>query len=233
VSTTTNKWPKPMPELSDEQVRIREDFMRYFHEIYSTSYGAVARFNHSYPLPTARPGVRTLEIGAGLGEHLDFEDASQQDFVALELRDEMAAVIEEHHPGVSTHVGDIEAGTDLETASFDRVIAIHVLEHLRNLPAALDEVRRVLKPGGIFEIVIPCEGGLGYTLGRQVTSRRVFEKRYGMSFDWYIESEHFNTPGEIVPQLDARFVRERRTWWPLRVPTVHLNLCLGLSYRRP
>jgi SAM-dependent methyltransferase len=232
VSSTTNKWPKPMPELSEEQVRIREDFMRYFHEIYSTSYGAVARFNHTYPLPSALSGIRTLEVGAGLGEHLDFEDAAPQDFVALELRDEMAAVIQEHHPDVSTHVGDIEAGTDLEDASFDRVIAIHVLEHLRNLPAALDEVRRVLKPGGIFEIVIPCEGGLGYTLGRQVTSRRVFEKRYGMSFDWYIESEHFNTPGEIVPQLDARFTRVRRTWWPLRVPTVHLNLCLGLSYRR-
>ena len=232
MSSTTNKWPKPMPELSEEQVRIREDFMRYFHEIYSTSYGAVAKFNHTYPLATARPGIRTLEVGAGLGEHLDFEDASRQDFVALELRDEMAAVIQEHHPEASTHVGDIEAGTDLEDASFDRVIAIHVLEHLRNLPAALDEVRRVLKPGGIFEIVIPCEGGLGYTLGRQVTSRRVFEKRYGMSFDWYIESEHFNTPGEIVPQLDARFTRVRRTWWPLRVPTVHLNLCLGLSYRR-
>jgi SAM-dependent methyltransferase len=231
--STQSKWPKPFPELTDKQLRIRDDFMKYFHEIYSDSYGAVAKFNHTYPLPTARPGIRTLEIGAGLGEHLDFEDAAGQDYVALELRDEMAAVIAAKHPEASTHVGDVEAGLDVPDASFDRVIAIHVLEHLRNLPPALDEVRRVLRPGGVFEVVIPCEGGLGYALGRRVTSQRVFEKRYGTSYDWYIKTEHFNVPGEIVPELDARFTRERRAWWPLKVPSVHLNLCLGLTYRRP
>jgi ubiquinone/menaquinone biosynthesis C-methylase UbiE len=233
MTQTQTKWPKPLPELTEEQSRIRDDFMKYFHEIYSDSYGAVAKFNHTYPLRTARPGIRTLEIGAGLGEHLDFEDASTQEYVALELRDEMAAVISEKHPEASTHVGDVELGLDVPEASFDRVIAIHVLEHLRNLPPALDEVHRVLKPGGVFEVVIPCEGGLGYALGRRVTSQRVFEKRYKTSYDWYIKTEHFNVPGEIIPELDARFTRDRSSWWPLKVPSVHLNLCIGLTYRKP
>jgi SAM-dependent methyltransferase len=233
MSDTPTRWPKPFPELTDEQLRVRDDYMKYFHEIYSERYGAVAKFNHSYPLPSARPGIRTLEIGAGLGEHLDFEDASQQaEYVALELRDEMAAVIAEAHPEISTLVGDVVAGLDVPDASFDRVIAIHVLEHLPNLPPALDEVRRLLKPGGHFEIVIPCEGGFGYALGRRVTSQRVFEKRYNMDYDWYIKSEHFNVPREITAELDKRFARQRRSWWPLKVPSVHLNLCLGLTYRR-
>jgi hypothetical protein len=30
-----------------------------------------------------------------------------------------------------------------------------------------------------------------------------------------------------------RFERQRSSWWPLKVPSVHLNLCLGLTYRRP
>ena len=234
MSSTSTRWPKPFPELTDEQLRIRDDFMKYWIEIYSEHYGAVAKFNHTYPLRSARPGVRTLEIGAGLGEHLEFEDASQQEeYVALELRDEMAAVLAEAHPGISTLVGDVEAGLDVADASFDRVIAIHVLEHLRNLPPALDEVRRVLKPGGLFEIVIPCEGGLGYALGRRVTSQRMFERRYKTSYGWYIRSEHFNVPSEILAELDTRFVRQRSSWWPLKVPSVHLNLCLGLTYRRP
>jgi SAM-dependent methyltransferase len=234
MSSASTRWPKPFPQLTDEQLRIRDDYMKYFHEIYSERYGAVAKFNHTYPLSSARPGIRTLEIGAGLGEHLDFEDASEQEeYVALELRDEMAAVIAQAHPGISTLVGDVVAGLDVPDASFDRVIAIHVLEHLHNLPPALDEVRRVLKPGGLFEVVIPCEGGFGYALGRRVTSKRVFEKRYNMDYDWYIKSEHFNVPGEIMAELDTRFERRRSSWWPLKVPNVHLNLCLGLTYRRP
>jgi SAM-dependent methyltransferase len=234
MSSASTRWPKPFPQLTDEQLRIRDDYMKYFHEIYSERYGAVAKFNHTYPLSSARPGIRTLEIGAGLGEHLDFEDASEQEeYVALELRDEMAAVIAQAHPGISTLTGDVVAGLDVPDASFDRVIAIHVLEHLNNLPPALDEVRRVLKPGGLFEIVIPCEGGFGYALGRRVTSKRVFEKRYKMDYDWYIKSEHFNVPSEIMAELDTRFIRARSSWWPLKVPSVHLNLCLGLTYRRP
>ena len=233
MSSASTRWPKPFPQLTDEQLRIRDDYMKYFHEIYSERYGAVAKFNHTYPLSSARPGIRTLEIGAGLGEHLDFEDASEQEeYVALELRDEMAAVIAQAHPGISTLVGDVVAGLDVPDAAFDRVVAIHVLEHLPNLPPALDEVRRVLKPGGLFEIVIPCEGGFGYALGRRVTSKRVFEKRYKMDYDWYIKSEHFNVPSEIMAELDTRFVRQRSSWWPLKVPSVHLNLCLGLTYRR-
>ncbi|HMJ34321.1 MAG TPA: class I SAM-dependent methyltransferase [Baekduia sp.] len=233
MSAPSTKWPKPFPELTEEQLAIREDFMKYWHEVYPDTYGAVAKWSHTYPLKSARPAIRTLEIGAGLGEHLAYEDAATQDYVALELRDEMAAVIREKHPAASTHVGDVEAGLDVPDAAFDRAIALHVLEHLRNLPAALDEVRRVLRPGGIFEIVIPCEGGLGYSLGRRVTSRRMFEKRYDSDFDWYIKSEHVNVPSEILDELDARFTRDRRSWWPLKVPSVNLNLCLGLTYRRP
>jgi SAM-dependent methyltransferase len=225
-------WPKTVPQLTDEQQRIREDFMKYFHEVYPSKWDGIARFNHTYPLASAAPGLRTLEVGAGLGEHLDHEDLSNQRYVALELRDEMADVIVANHPEAETIVGDIEQGIDVDDASFDRAIAIHVLEHLPNLPAALDEVHRVLAPGGVFEVVIPCEGGLGYSLGRRLTSARLFEKRYHTSYDWYIKSEHFNTPGEIVPELDARFTRTRRSFYPLKVPSVNANLCLGLSYRR-
>lgn len=229
----TSTWPKEVPELTAEQQRISDDWMKYFHEIYSDSYGAVAKFNHTYPLRSARAGIRTLEIGAGLGEHLEFEDASEQEYVALELRPEMADVIVAQHPQAQTHVGDVEAGLDLPDGSFDRAIAIHVLEHLPNLPAALDEIRRVLRPGGIFEVVIPCEGGFGYGLGRRLTSQRKFERRYGVDYEPYIKLEHVNEPHEILPELAARFAISRRRFWPLRVPSVHVNLCIGVTCVRP
>lgn len=222
-----------MPELTPEQHAIRDDFMKFWHEHYPEKHGGLVEFNNRYVLPSAKPGIRTLEIGAGLGQHLDFEDISGQDYVALELRQEMADALLAKHPEISTHVGDVEEGLDVPDASFDRVIAVHVLEHLRNLPVALDEIKRLLKPGGVFEIVIPCEGGLGYWAGRRVTSQRLFEKRYGTSYDWYIKTEHFSVPREIVAELDQRFERTRREFWPLKVPSVHVNLCIGLTYRKP
>ena len=42
--------------------------------------------------------------------------------------------------------------------SFDAVLIFDVLEHVENPAAILSEVRRVLKPGGIFYAFVPCEG---------------------------------------------------------------------------
>jgi SAM-dependent methyltransferase len=225
-------WPKPVPELTREQTAIRDDFMKHFHEVLSDRYGAIPRFNHRYATRSASAGARTLEIGAGLGEHLEFEDARDQHYVALELRPEMAEVIERDYPYVQTVIGDVQEGLPFDGGEFDRVLAIHVLEHLPDLPAALDEIRRVLRSGGLLSVVIPCEGGRIYGLGRQVTTRRMFEKRYQTDYDWYIKTEHLSVPAEITPELDARFTRVHASWFPFKVPTVHMNVCLGLTYVR-
>ena len=63
----------------------------------------------------------------------------------------------------------------------------------------------MLKPSGRFVVVIPCEGGLAYSLARRVSAQRVFEKRYGMSYRWCIESEHINVPGEIIEECRPYF----------------------------
>ena len=33
-----------------------------------------------------------------------------------------------------------------------------------------------------------------------------------------------------MEELDRRFTRTDATWWPAKVPTVHLNVCVGLTY---
>lgn len=227
-------WPKQVPVLTPQQAAIREDYVNYFYaEVYTPRFGPIQRFNHAYARRSFTPGVRTLDVGAGLGEHLDFEDGRAGDYVALELRSEMASEITRRHPYVTTVVGDVEQGLDVAAAQFDRVLAIHVLEHLPNLPAALDELKRVLRPGGVLSVVLPCEGGMLYSLGRRLTTQRLFEKRYGMSFDWCIKSEHVSVLPEIVHELDLRFSREDTSWFPSKLPTVHANICAGLTYRRP
>jgi SAM-dependent methyltransferase len=224
------KWPKQLPALTPEQERVREDFMTYWHEVLPQRYGAVERFNHGWPAKTARPNERTLEIGSGLGEHINAEPRfARQDYVASELRPDMAAILAERHPEVQTVVADVQQPLPFDDASFDRVLAIHVLEHLPDLPAALTQIRRVLKPGGRFIAVIPCEGGLAYSLARRISAQRIFEQRYGMSYDWFVKSEHINLPREIIEETRAHFDVVRRRHFPLLVPVTTLNLVIGLE----
>lgn len=41
---------------------------------------------------------------------------------------------------------------------FDLCTSFNVLEHVDDIPANIKEICRILKPGGIFHICVPCEG---------------------------------------------------------------------------
>jgi len=229
AAATGRKWPKRLLELTAEQHRIKDDFMKYWHEVLPKRYGIIERFNHGYPVKQAVRKGRVLEIGAGLGEHIEYEDLEGNEYYALEMRPEMALRIAERFPLVQMITGDCQQRLDFPGRHFDRILAIHVLEHLPALPAAIDEVHRLLRPDGQFCVVIPCEGGLAYSLARRISARRLFEKRYKMSYDWFIQTEHINVPSEILAELERRFTVVNHSYFPLLVPSVEMNLVIGLT----
>jgi SAM-dependent methyltransferase len=217
--------------LTDEQRRVRDAFMARWLEVLPSRYGMIERFNHTYPLVDAATG-RTLEIGAGLGEHLRYEELASQDYYAVELREELAEAIRERYPGVTAIAADCQERLPFDDGYFDRVLAVHVLEHLPDLPRALDEIRRVLAPTGELMAVIPCEGGLAYSVARRISARRVFEREFAMSYDWLIRSEHVNVPWEIQMELKKRFRLVGSRYFPFRIPSVALNLVIGLTLKQ-
>lgn len=56
----------------------------------------------------------------------------------------MAAEILRRFPNVQTVVGDCQKKMDFPDGYFDRYVAIHVVEHLPDLPAAIREAWRLL-----------------------------------------------------------------------------------------
>lgn len=228
------KWPKALPPLSKEQQFIIDDFMKYWHEQLPHRYGAIEKFNHTYPLRylPSGSGWRTLELGAGIGAHLAFEPLDRQEYHCIELRESMAQEIRHRFPSVTTVNGDCQKRIPYVDAFFDRVVVVHVLEHLPNLPGAIDEVARVLKPGGIFSAVLPCDPGLAYEIGRKVSAERLFRARYKVPYRWLVRREHINSPDEILQQIKREFEIFDTTYYPLKVPLVNLNLCIGVTARK-
>ncbi|MEP7136539.1 MAG: class I SAM-dependent methyltransferase [Chloroflexota bacterium] len=234
--TIQNKWPKIFPPLTAEQQRISDDFMAHWHVVLPSRYSIIDEFNHRYPVQHAPANFdRTLEIGAGLGEHLKYEvltPEQRKNYFCLDVRENMVEVIHQAFPDVRAIVHDCqEPLTMFEDGYFDRALAVHVLEHLPNLPAAIREIYRLIdKQKGVFSVVIPCEGGLAYGLARRISAQRIFEKRYNQSYKWFISREHINLAAEILEELKPYFEIKNRTLFPFPfIPIQTLNLVIGLT----
>ncbi len=233
--TPTSKWPKVLQPLTPEQRAISDDFMHHWHEVLPQRFGIIDRFNHSYAVKNApRRFTRTLEIGAGRGEHLIYERLTpeqRRNYYSLELRANMCAAIRERFPDIQVIEGDCQQRLDFSDGFFDRILAIHVLEHLPNLPATIAEARRLCANSGVFSVVIPCEGSPAYGLARRISAQRIFEKRYKQPYKWFIEREHLNRPAEIIGELEKVFRLERTRYFPFPIPLQFCNLVIGFNCR--
>ena len=192
-------------------------------------YSFVDRFGHEYAARTFEKGCKTLDIGAGNGAHLKYENLDAQEYTALEYSRELLQDINRLYPKAKTVIGDCQKPMDFQKDYFDRVLAIHVLEHLDNLPVTLGEVHRILRRGGKFSVIIPCEGGMLYSIGRKFSSEKMFKARYHQSYDWLIKYDHVNTAREVLAELKHLFNVDRSQYFPFLVPSVDMELVIGLT----
>ena len=106
-----------------------------------------------------RPGDLVLDLGCGFGRHA-YESLRRGarviacDMSLAELKD-VSGMFAALDLGGGTCNGD---GTRLPfaDASFDRIIASEVLEHIPDDGAAFAELARVLRPGGTIAITVPA-----------------------------------------------------------------------------
>ena len=231
-NASSKKYPKQLPKFTTEQIRIRNEFIEYWHEVLPSKYSIVEKFNHGFPVQEKNISTKTktLELGAGLGEHINYENLHDQEYFALELRSNMAKKLSAIHKNVNIIIGDAQ-NLPFKDNCFDRVLAIHVLEHLPNLPSAIEETNRVLKKDkkSQFCAVIPIEGSLLYSFARNISARRIFEQKFNQSYDWLIKSEHINLPNEIFSELFQFFEMKKIKYFPFNIPFKTINICIGIT----
>ena len=113
-----------------------------------------------------RPGDRVIDMGCGAGRHAFEMYRRGADVIAFDQdADELAGVLELF--GAMKEAGEVPAGAEADIkegdalalpfadGEFDRVVASEVLEHIPADIQAIEELVRVLRPGGTMAVTVP------------------------------------------------------------------------------
>jgi ubiquinone/menaquinone biosynthesis C-methylase UbiE len=123
----------------------------------SMRYASVNQLDDHHPRAVERAfpdlhGRRVLEVGCGRGHLLQILQEAGADAVGIDTNPQAIAT------GVTSGmaVGDAER-LAYPDRSFDAVVSVHAIEHLEDLDGALEEMVRVLRPGGRMLLIYPAE----------------------------------------------------------------------------
>lgn len=116
------------------------------------------------------PYEHILDFGCGSGVMLPYLSAVSAHVSALDV-DLLPLERAQKHIPINSNVKIFDAAkinlTDLPANSFDVVVALDVLEHVKDLPRTLNELFTLLKPNGQIVVSGPTENIL-YRLGRKL-----------------------------------------------------------------
>lgn len=100
-----------------------------------------------------------LELGCGAGQFIRAIKKARPELVCTgsDISKTAIELAQKQNDGV-TYVLQNTSATPFANQTFDAVVICDVLEHVEDPAAVLAEVKRVLKPGGVFYAFVPCEG---------------------------------------------------------------------------
>lgn len=121
-------------------------------------------------LPAEGKGRRLLDVGCGTGHHM--QRLAQRGYVVagVDASEGMLAHARTNNPGARIEKADVDA-LPFPSADFDFVLCIEVLRYLPDPAAAINEIGRVLKPGGIALVTAtPLLNLNGYAIVNRITA---------------------------------------------------------------
>lgn len=169
--------------------------------------------------------AKVLEIGAGSGQHCLAIRHGFDEYWVTDGNERMLDQARARLGGDARYRFRVDDARKpaFADASFDRVIATHVLEHIVNPHEVLRAWTRLIKPGGTLSLVLPCDPGFAWRLGRSFGVRGRAQEA-GLEYDYWMAREHVNPIFNLVTFIDYYFANVKAVWWPLRLPFADINL---------
>ena len=170
-----SRWDSFVRQARSAYFAVREDYL-------ARRYGYPLRQLHSWkrwlarmaPLPFLRaqmdfsvmylsavPDGRLLEVGCGNGEML--RNMQKLGWRVHGVDFDEAAVARAREKGLDVSLGDLHSQAYPDNY-FDAIMMSHVIEHVHDPRAVLQECHRILKPGGRLVMVTPNTSSWGHRL---------------------------------------------------------------------
>ncbi len=202
-------------------IQFDENAAKGIERLYQTPDVVGQRSQMLYALGL-KPGQRVLDIGVGPGL-LAFDMAQmvgdQGHVAGIDLSEPMIAMTTRRCtelPWTDFKIGDATK-LEYDDDSFDVVTSTQVYEYVSDMPAALEEVRRVLRPGGRVMILDTDWDSVVWHTSDHARMRRVMD-----AWDAHLHDPHL--PASLGTKLsDAGFQVDRVDVIPLLNRAYHPN----------
>ncbi len=127
-------------------------------------------------------GKNIIEIGCGLGAIIDFMINETNKITGVDISDEYIKYLKKHYKkykNIKIIKSDIlQLPGKVKNNSFDTVVMINVLEHIKDEDRAVKIVRKILKKGGKLALMVPAFNMLYGPLDKNVGHYRRYEKKF-------------------------------------------------------
>ena len=150
-------------------------------------------------------GPRVLDVGAGSGGFVQELTNRGFDAIGVEPNPELRSLAARLHPNIHMVEGTTARVLENEKKGFDTITMIDVLEHIEDDAASLQEMQKLLRPGGRLLLVMPAHSFLYGIRDRAYGHFRRYDKAYTVSLaesrGFRVSSlRHWNSIG-VLPYL--------------------------------
>lgn len=156
-------------------------------------------------LVESKKNHKILDLGAGTGAVAKYilKRNSEKEIIALDICQNMLDRIKDLR--ITTICADAEE-IPFKDRSFDVVISRQCLHYIKDLDKVLNEVNRVLKPGGIFILaqIVPYNQETADDWAAVTKIRQPFRMLFYTSEEWdFVMKKHF-----LVPKKSYRYIKK-------------------------
>ena len=207
--------------LPDRRLLFKTSDVDYFYWNYQFPIKYIQRYRlrSVLKLMNAENFDKLLEIGTGSGIFLLELSTHCRQLYAIDIHEKIESVQEickKQRINVEVSKRSIES-TNFPDNFFDAIISVSVLEFISDLNSAINEIKRIMKPDGIFVTICP---------------QKFFLLDFILSFftDKPPDEEFLNSRTEISPMLEKSFkVLKKRIFPPILGKLLPVYNCYKLG----